>query len=227
MEISIYCRDNMRVAYQQANLIYADYMYQNKDFSWIDKFWQWLSPSGIFIVQTDDSTIAEVKLKLDSMPGAQKINICIYKQEWGGTPRKGFPNKHDYILIYSNGKDWKWYPERIQVPKKTLNSTFNPSSRTTKTPCSVFDDLGNFSTTSKERVKGNDGRNLPYQKPLKLFDRILLPFTDEGDIIVDPFMGSGTVGVWCLKNNRGYFGVENNPEVYDIASDRIKREELK
>jgi hypothetical protein len=106
---------------KEADVIYADYMYQDKDFTWIDKFWYWLKPnSGIFIAQTDDSTIAEVKLKLDSMKNANKINICIYKQEWGGKPKKGFPNKHDYIIIYSNGSDWKWYADRIQIPKKLL-----------------------------------------------------------------------------------------------------------
>ena len=202
---------------RMANLIYCDYMYGNKDLSWVRHYWNFLVDNGIFIAQTDDATIAEVKLELDSMPNAQKINICIYKQEWGGVPRKGFPNKHDYILIYSNGNDWKWYPDRIQIPKKMIGKGFNPSGRLTKTPCTVFDDLGNFSTMSKERVKGADGRNIQYQKPMKLFDRVLLPFTDENDLIIDPFMGSGSVGRWCIDNKRDYIGIEYNASVYNIA----------
>lgn len=221
--IQLHNADNMDVFFERyADVIYADYMYQNKDFKWIDKFWFWLKQdSGIFIVQTDDSTIAEVKLKLDSMKDARKINICIYKQEWGGKPKKGFPNKHDYILIYANGNQWKWYGNRIQIPKKTLASGFNPSGRTTKTPCSVWDDLGNFSTMSKERVKFDNGKNLPYQKPLKMYDRLLLPFTDEGDFILDLFAGSGSVGVWCKENNRDYYGIEYNNEIYNIAKKRL------
>jgi len=216
--------DNMNVEPpKDVALIYADYMYQNKNFEWIDKFWGALIPnSGIFIAQTDDSTIAELKLKLDLMPHATKINICIYKQEWGGQPRKGFPNKHDYILIYANGNDWKWYSERIQVPKKTLSPGFNPSGRITKTPCSVFDDLGNFSTVSKERIKDDNGKNLPYQKPLKLFDRLLLPFTDEWDLILDLFMGSGTVAEWCKLHTRCYLGIEKDPYTYSKAVERIR-----
>ncbi len=207
---------------QYANLIYADYMYQNKDFAWIDKFWNWLMPNcGIFVAQTDDSSLAEVKLKLDSMGGAKKVNICIYKQEWGGKPRKGFPNKHDYILIYANGDGWKWYGNRIQIPKKTLSIQFNPSGRTTKTPCSVWDDLGNFSTNSSERVKFDNGKNVPYQKPLKMFDRLLLPFTDEGDLIIDLFAGSGSVGLWCKNNNRNYLGFEYDMTIYNIAKARL------
>lgn len=215
--------NNMTLFFEQhVDVIYADYMYQDTDFDWIDKFWYWLKPdSGIFIAQTDDSSIAEVKMKLDSMPGAKKINICIYKQEWGGKPKKGFPNKHDYILIYANGDNWKWYEGRIQIPKKTLSPNFNPSGRVTKTPCSVWDDLGNFSTVSKERVKFDNGKNLPYQKPLKLFDRLLSPFTDEGDFVLDLFAGSGSVGVWCQNNNRNYIGVEYNTEVYNIAKKRL------
>lgn len=216
--------NNMEVLFEQeSDVIYADYMYQDKDFKWIDKFWYWLKPnSGIFIAQTDDSTIAEVKLKLDSMTNARKINICIYKQEWGGKPKKGFPNKHDYILIYSNGDDWKWYADRIQIPKKTLTAKFNPSGRVTKTPCSVWDDLGNFSTVSKERVKFANGKNLPYQKPLKMFDRLLLPLTDEGDFILDLFAGSASVGAWCKANNRNYLGMEYNNEIYNIAKERLE-----
>lgn len=215
--------DNMSLLFKQyADVIYADYMYQNTNFRWVDKFWHWLKPeSGIFIAQTDDSSLAEIKLKLDSMPSANKINICIYKQEWGGRPRKGFPNKHDYILIYSNGDEWKWYSERIQIPKKMLSPKLNPSGRTTKTPCSVWDDLGNFSTMSKERVKFDNGKNLPYQKPLKMFDRLLLPFTDEEDLVLDLFAGSGSVGYWCKANERNYIGVEYDTTIYNIAKKRL------
>ncbi len=156
------------------------------------------------------------------MDGAKKINICIYKQEWGGKPKKGFPNKHDYILIYSNGDSWKWYGDRIQVPKKTLTPKLNPSGRTTKTPCSVWDDLGNFSTMSKERIKFDGGKNLPYQKPLKMYDRLLLPFTDEGDFVLDLFAGSASVGAWCKQNNRNYLGIEQDLEIYSIAKKRLE-----
>ena len=207
------------VGEEKANLIYCDYMYSNKDFSWVNKYWDLLAENGVFIAQTDDSTIAEIKLKLDSMPSSRFINICIYLQEWGGKPRRGFPAKHDYILIYSNSDNWKWDGDRIQIPKKTLSKGFNPSGRDTKTPCSVFYDLGNFSTMSRERVKNALGRNIQYQKPLKLFDRLLLPFTDENDLIFDPFMGSGVVWKWCLKNNRQYIGIEQDPGVFSIAKE--------
>lgn len=221
--IQIYNQDNLLPLpiVVKANLIYCDYMYENKDFAWVDLYWNNLVENGVFIAQTDNSTIAEIKLKMDSMPKSYFIGIVIYKQEWGGRPKKGFPQKHDYILIYSRGDDYKWYPERIQIPKQMTNKGFNPSGRTTKTPCSVWDDLGNFSTTSGERVKNKDGRNVPYQKPLKLLNRLFLPFTDVGDLIIDPFMGVASVGIWCKQNNRDYIGIEKDKEIFELAKERL------
>jgi DNA modification methylase len=49
----------------------------------------------------------------------------------------------------------------------------------------------------------------------------LLKFTDEGDTVLDPFMGTGTVGVVAERNNRRFIGIDNDPEMYAIAENRI------
>lgn len=208
----------------KVDLIYADCIYESFDFTWLIPALYLLKDNGIFIVQTDYHTVAEYKILLTNLPEETRLNFVnwvIYKQEWGGVPHKGFPQKHDDILIYAKGKDWKWYGDRIQIPKVTAGTKLDKKGTGLKTPCSVFDDLGNFSTISRERIKNNDGKNIQWQKPLKLMDRLLLPFTDENDLILDPFLGSGTTGVWCKNNNRNFIGIENDPEVFKIASERI------
>lgn len=202
---------------QKYNLIYCDYIYQNTNFEWIDKYWNFLSNDSIFIAQTDDSTVAECKIKLNSMPNSFFINTCISIQEWGGVPRKGFPKKHDYIHIFSNGKNFKWYGNRIQIQKITRQTAFDKKGTGLKTPCSVFYDIGNFSTMSKERIKIEDGKNIRWQKSMALLNRLCLPFTDEEDYILDPFMGSGSLGKWCKQNNRNYMGLEIDPNIFAIA----------
>jgi site-specific DNA-methyltransferase (adenine-specific) len=67
-----------------------------------------------------------------------------------------------------------------------------------------------------------DGHLVKWQKPLALFSRIVLPYTDEGDSILDCFMGSGTLGEWCKKNNRNFVGIELNKEIFDLAKQRIE-----
>lgn len=203
-----------------ANLIYADMIYTNLDLSWIDRYWKFLAKDSIFIVQTDYHSAAQVKLKLDSL--GIFIAEVIMLQEWGGVPRKGFPIKHDNIYIYANGDDWTWHGDRIQIPKKTANTAFDKKGTGLKTPCSVFYDLGNFSTMSKERVKNPEtGKNMQWQKSLKLMRRLMFPFLDVGDTVVSPFMGTATEGVVCQENGWIFCGIENDEKVFDVAKERL------
>lgn len=218
----IYNYNNMEIeSIQKYDLIYCDYIYENLDLSFVDKYWYYLKPNSIFCCQTDDHSMAQMKLKLDNMPNSLWVNTCIMIQEWGGTSKKAFPRKHDYIFIYTNGPDYRFYYDRIQIEKVTKGTKFDKKGTGLKTPCDVFYDLGNFSTMSKERIKDNTGHNIKWQKPLKLFDRIITPFTDENDWICDPFMGSGSLGEWCIKNNRNYIGIELDKETFEIAKDRL------
>jgi len=61
----------------------------------------------------------------------------------------------------------------------------------------------------------------PTPKPIKLIDVILEKFTEEDNIIFDPFIGSGTLAVSCLKNNRKFIGFEKEEKYYNIALKRI------
>lgn len=62
----------------------------------------------------------------------------------------------------------------------------------------------------------------PTQKPLALLERIVLASTNEGDLILDPFMGSGTTGVAALKYNRKFIGIEKEIEFIEIAEKRLE-----
>lgn len=202
--------------------VYADVIYESTDFHWADITYELMNENAVMYVQTDYHTSAEWKLHLDRLFGKQNfINWIVTVQEWGGTSKRFFPRKHDDILMYAKGKNYKFYPERIQIPKVTAGTQLDKKGTGLKTPCDVFYDLGNFSTMSKERIKGEDGHNIRWQKSLKLLDRLLRVCTDEKDLVFDPFMGSGTSGVWCVRNNREYVGVEKDRKVFAIAESRI------
>lgn len=61
----------------------------------------------------------------------------------------------------------------------------------------------------------------PTQKPEKLLERIVLASSNEGDVVLDPFAGSGTTGVAALRFNRCFIGVDNVPEYLDLAHKRL------
>lgn len=210
----------------QFDVIYADCIYESKDYDWIYSCYELLKPDGIFYVQTDYHTVADYKIYLDALYGTDDfLNWLIYKQEWGGTSKRFFPRKHDDILMYAKGEYYKFYPERIQIPKVTAGTAFDKKGTGLKTPCDVFDDLGNFSTISNERIKDSNGKNIQWQKPLKLMERLLLSTTDEGDYILDPFGGTFTTGEWCLRNSRNFFGIELDEEIYTIGLKRLLKVE--
>lgn len=62
----------------------------------------------------------------------------------------------------------------------------------------------------------------PTQKPLTLLLDWVKKFTDEGETVLDPFMGSGTTGVACLKLGRKFIGIEQREDYFDIARRRIE-----
>ena len=63
----------------------------------------------------------------------------------------------------------------------------------------------------------------PTQKPVDLLEKIILASTDENDLILDPFNGSGTTGIVASKLNRQYIGIEKEKEYLDLTVKRIKK----
>lgn len=72
-------------------------------------------------------------------------------------------------------------------------------------------------------VSGKEKTGHPTQKSLKLMEEIIKIHTNENDIILDPFMGSGSTGVASLNNNRKFIGIELNKEYFDIALERLEK----
>ncbi|WP_303924106.1 DNA (cytosine-5-)-methyltransferase [Ureaplasma parvum] len=71
-------------------------------------------------------------------------------------------------------------------------------------------------------VSGSEKTNHPTQKSVKLMKKIIEIHTNKNDIILDPFMGSGSTGVAALELSRKFIGIENNQKYYKIALNRIQ-----
>jgi len=63
----------------------------------------------------------------------------------------------------------------------------------------------------------------PTEKPVALMADLILLYTQPGDVVLDPFMGSGTTGVACLKTGRRFIGIERDPKWFDVAEKRLRR----
>lgn len=73
------------------------------------------------------------------------------------------------------------------------------------------------------RPRGKGAYSHPTTKPYEVMARAILQHSDPGDVILDPFMGSGPVGVAAVKTGRRYIGIELEPDYFQLAEDNILR----
>lgn len=86
-----------------------------------------------------------------------------------------------------------------------------------------FTGLGNVWVYSSPQWNHTTEKQLhPAQKPVMMIERLIRLSSNEGDIILDPFIGSGTTAISCKLSNRNYVGFETDKYNYDIAEKRIK-----
>jgi DNA modification methylase len=97
----------------------------------------------------------------------------------------------------------------FEIPYSKISQTFNAQLGVTD----VWDDI---------KFYGEKNRFHPTQKPLDLITRLVLASSNEGDIVLDPFMGSGTTAEACQNNNRDYIGFEIDKEYFDKSIQRLQ-----
>lgn len=89
--------------------------------------------------------------------------------------------------------------------------------------------FGNYSTKKKYFITGTNSESKkfghPTVKPLNIIQTLIFNSSSEGDIILDPFLGSGTTAVAAMKQKRKYLGFEIEPKYFQIANKRIIEEQ--
>ena len=75
-------------------------------------------------------------------------------------------------------------------------------------------------------MKDKDVRQHPTQKPIEVIRQILLKYSEEDDLIIDPFLGSGTTAFACQELHRNFIGIEISEKYCEIARNRLKQKPL-
>ena len=101
----------------------------------------------------------------------------------------------------------------FHIPYDKISQTFNTQLGITD----VWDDINFY---------GETDRFHPTQKPLKLIERLVLASSNENDIVLDPFMGSGTTALASQNNKRKYIGFEVDDEYYEKSIERLTRTQI-
>ncbi|PYD60369.1 DNA-methyltransferase [Gluconacetobacter entanii] len=133
-----------------------------------------------------------------------------YTQGIGKT--KGFSPRHDDILMFNAGKNPKFNLDAIRVPQKYYRSRNNMRGA----------NPGDVWQFSHVHYCNENRRDHPTQKPEGLFERMILASSDNGDVVVDPFSGSGTCARVCKQLNRNCLSFEIDEKYVLQSRERLE-----
>ena len=74
-----------------------------------------------------------------------------------------------------------------------------------------------------KKMKDKDGKNIhDTEKPIELMEVLVNNSSQENELVLDPFMGVGSTGLACIKNNRNFIGIEIDENYFNIAKSRLE-----
>ena len=185
-----------------------------------------LANNGSIYVQCDWHKSHHLRMLLDEVFGPSNfVNEIIWSYKSGGASKCSFASKHDTIFLYSKSSDYKFkeqkykrivdkskgYDPRIEYHvDETTGKEYRWNIMT-----DVWDDIGIISPNGFERL------DYPTQKPEDLIKRIIETSSDEGDLVFDCFMGSGTTQAVAMKLGRRFIGADINLGAVQTTTKRL------
>lgn len=226
---------------EQIDLIYCDILYGTgkrfKDYNdlvaneqviydfYLQRFQQMqriLKTNGTIYIQLDLRIVHWIRCIMDSVFGYHNFrNQIVVKFNIGGRGKRQFAKKHDYILVYTKGKEYTFNDKDIRIPYKSVVSIKQDRPNITQeklqlgtVPTNVWDDIPSGLKVKKKTQYYS-------QKHEKILERIIRCSSNEGQLVGDFFLGSGTTAAVAVRNNRKFIGCDVNPEAVRVAIERV------
>ena len=184
---------------------YADMLFRR-----LTQIHELLADNGSLVLHCDYRTSGVTRLVLDEVFGSGRIlNEIIWTYATGGASKDFMARKHDTLFWYSKSESYQFFPDRIPEKRteKSLKRAQNPNGARIaidnefKLPTDVWA-VQALNPMSKERT------GYPTQKPEELLERVILAFTNPGDLVADFFCGSGTALSVAEKLERKWIGAD-------------------
>ena len=176
-----------------------------------------LAAHGTLYVHLDPRESHYVKVALDGLFGRDCfLNELVWAYDYGGRPRRRWPPKHDTILVYV--KDPARYhfddAEVDREPYMAPGLVGPEKAARGKRPSDTW-------WHTIVHTTGREKTGYPTQKPLGIVRRMVAASSRAGGWCLDPFAGSGTLGVAAAQLGRRYVLIDANPEAIRVAHERL------
>lgn len=193
---------------------FSDSDYVSFTEAWLSEIFRILKPNGNIIIFGSYHNIYRIGSILQNFNRKIINSIVWYK-------RNAFPNVTQRMLCEST-EHIIWAVNESQ--KKAKNWTFNYKDLKSLNGDTQMRNMWDIPSTPPSEKK--HGKH-PSQKPIEVISRLVIGCSKEGDVIIDPFMGSGTLPVVAQMYDRTFIGIDNSKEFCELASKRLSNKQLK
>jgi site-specific DNA-methyltransferase (adenine-specific) len=176
-----------------------------------------LSDEGTLYVHLDPRESHYVKVLLDGIFGRDCfLNEIVWAYDYGGRPKRRWPAKHDVILVYVRDRAKYWFndDEVDREPYMAPGLVGPEKAARGKRPSDTW-----WHTIVP--TNGNERTGYPTQKPVGIVRRIVNASSRPGDLCLDFFAGSGTLGAVAQELGRPFLLVDSNPEAITVMEKRL------
>ena len=177
-----------------------------------------LKDTGTIYLQMDTKINHWVRCIMDEIVGYENMrNEIVWFYNTAPRKKNDFGKRHDTILRYSKSDIYKFNPVRepysLSAPRGyEKEKYYHPDGK-------VIGDVWTINILGQNDKKERVGYDT--QKPKSLIERIILSSSDEGDIVSDLYLGSGTTAVASKELNRKFIGCDINQRAIDITLQRL------
>lgn len=168
-----------------------------------------LTATAVVAVCLDYRIVHEAKVAIQQLGLYQFEQELVFHFELGGTSKTWWTNKHNTILLWSLGAPTFHLDQVPDVERKAPRGTYTSAMRKANSVFSIT-----MGPTNAQRT------GYPNQKPLQLVEPFVLVHSDPGDLVFDPFAGSGTTGVAAQRNGRRYVMCDINQSACVVMRNR-------
>lgn len=193
--------------------------------SWFPKILHVLKNNATVYICSDWKSSTSVHLTVSKYLTLQ--NRITWEREKGRGAKKNWKNNIEDIWFFTNGNDYTFNLESVKIKRQVI-----APYRVAGEPKDWEDSSdGKFRWTHPSNIWTDitvpywsmpENTDHPTQKPEKLIAKLILASSNKGDMVFDPFLGSGTTSVVSKKLDRNYFGVEINEEYAMLTEKRLE-----
>lgn len=198
------------------------------------------------IIKDRGAILLFAQTPFDKVPGVSNLENLRYEIIWQKTAPTGFLNAkkmpmkaHENILVFYkklptyNPQMTQGHPrkvsskesraksverQKLKVDNKDSNYNFYGES------AEGYDSTERYPLSVQVFAKDQQRENYhPTQKPVALLEWLIKTYSNEGDLVLDNCMGSGSTGVACVNLNRNFIGMELTEQYFEIAKERIEK----